>query len=69
MENRVKREKEQNLFHVKDTLEDFEKQQANAATRQHSYLQSGKGLLLIVITYQLCINMFKLTSSINCILV
>ena len=33
------------LLHIKDTLVDFEKEQANDATRQHSHLQSGKRLI------------------------
>ena len=36
---------EQLLLHVKDTLVDYEKEQANAATMQHSHPQSGKELL------------------------
>ena len=42
---RVKREPY--LLHVKDTLVAFEKEQANAATRQHSRPQSGKGLIQV----------------------
>ena len=37
--------RESYLLHVKDTLVDFEKEQANAATRQHTHPQSGKGLI------------------------
>ena len=33
------------LLHVKDTLVDFDKEQANATTRQHSHPQSEKGLI------------------------
>ena len=33
------------LLHVKDTLADFEKEQANAATIQHPHPQSGKELI------------------------
>lgn len=37
-------EREQYHLHVKDNLADFEKEQANASTRQHSDQQSGEGL-------------------------
>ena len=32
-------------LHVKDTHVDFEKDQTNAASKQHSHPQSGKGLI------------------------
>ena len=35
------------ILHVKDILVDFEKEHANASTRQHSHQQSGKGLLWV----------------------
>ena len=42
-QTRVKREPY--LLHLKDTRVDFGKEQARAATRQHSHPQSGKGLI------------------------
>ena len=37
--------REPHILHIKDTLVDFEKGQANAAIRQHLHPQSGKRLI------------------------
>ena len=46
--------RKQYLLHVKDTLVDFEKEQANVATKQHSHPQSEKGMFIS------CNNLFSI---------